>query len=175
MIHSSSNPDLEPLNRELAHLVECAAPCDGMHPLTPFAWAFRASGPTPPAHTVYTPMLCVMAQGRKQILVGDDCFIYDTEHFFLASVTVPVAGQVLDATPARPCLSLAIALEPALISSVIAEAGLPQLKATPSQRALESCRMTAPLLDAVVRLARECAARPTQTNNNEFVATLALR
>ena len=75
---------------------------------------------------------------------------------FLASVTVPVAGQVLDATPARPCLSLAIALEPALISSVIAEAGLPQLKATPSQRALESCRMTAPLLDAVVRLARDC-------------------
>ena len=86
-----------------------------------------------------------MAQGRKQILVGDDRFIYDTDHFFLASVTVPVAGQVLDATPARPCLSLAIALEPALISSVIAEAGLPQLRATPSQRALDSCRMTAPL------------------------------
>ena len=173
MTYSSSHSDLEPLTGELARLVERAAPRDGMHPLTPFAWAYRASGPTPPAHTVYTPVLCVMAQGRKQVLVGEDRFIYDTQHFFLASVTVPVAGQVLDATPARPCLSMAIALEPALISSVIAEAGLPQLKATPSQRALESCRMTAPLLDAVVRLARECAARPT--HDNEFLATLALR
>ena len=162
--------DLEPLTIELARLVERAAPRDGMHPLAPFAWAFRASGPTPPAHTVYTPVLCVMAQGRKQILVGEDRFIYDTQHFFLASVTVPVAGQVLDATPARPCLSMAIALEPATIASVIVEAGLPQLKATPSQRALDSCRMTAPLLDAVVRLARECVAR-----DDEFVATLALR
>ena len=170
MTHSSSHSDLEPLTSELARLVERAAPRDGMHPLLPFAWAFRASGPTPPSPTVYTPVLCVMAQGRKQILVGEDRFIYDTQHFFLASVTVPVACQVLDATPARPCLSLAIALEPALISSVIAEAGLPQLKATPSQRALDSCRMTAPLLDAVVRLARECASC-----DDEFVASLAHR
>ena len=170
MIHSSSTPELEPLTSELAHLVERAAPREGLNNLLPFAWAFRASGPTPPSHTVYTPVLCVMAQGRKQILVCEDRFIYDTEHFFLASVTVPVAGQVLDATPARPCLSMAIALEPALISSVIAQAGLPQPKATPPQRALESCRMTAPLLDAVVRLARQCPSRDA-----DFLATLAHR
>ena len=155
MPHSSPNSDLEPLTGELARLVERAAPLEGLNALLPFAWAYRASGPTPPAHTVYTPVLCVMARGRKQVLVGEDRFIYDTQHFFLASVTVPVACQVLDATPARPCLSMAIALEPATIASVIAEAGLPQLRATPSQRALDSCRMTAPLLDAVVRLATQ--------------------
>ena len=155
---------------ELRFLVERAAPREGLNALLPFAWAFRASGPTPPALTVYTPVLCVMAQGRKQVTVGQDRFIYDTQHFFLASITVPVASQVLDATPARPCLSMAIALEPALISSVIAEAGLPQLKATPSQRAFESCRVGAPLLDAVVRLARECACC-----DDEFVASLAHR
>ena len=149
MTHSSSHSDLEPLTSELARLVERAAPRDGMHPLLPFAWAFRASGPTPPSPTVYTPVLCVMAQGRKQILVGEDRFIYDTDHFFLASVTVPVAGQVLDATPARPCLSLAIALEPALISSVVAEAGFAatqshavaaRARLVPHDRASARCR-----------------------------------
>ncbi len=170
-----SHSELEPLASELARLIERAAPRDGTHPLAPFAWAFRASGPTPPSHAVYTPVLCVMAQGRKQVLVGEDRFIYDIDHFFLASVTVPVSGQVLDATPARPCLSLAIALEPALISSVIAEAGLPQLKATPPQRALDSCRMSAPLLDAVVRLARECPLRQAHARDGEFLATLAHR
>ena len=174
MIPPDFHSDLEPALGELARLVERAAPRDGMHSLTPFAWAFRASEPTPPSHTIYTPMLCVMAQGRKQVLVGKDRFIYDTDHFFLASVTVPVAGQVLDATPARPYLSLAIALEPATIASVIAEAGLPKLKPAPSQRALESCRMSAPLLDAVVRLARECASFPPP-QSAEFPALLALR
>lgn len=161
---------LEPARRELAHLLNCAAPHDGIHPLLPFAWVFRASSPTSPSHMVYSPVLCVMAQGRKQVLVGEDCFVYDTDHFLLTSVTVPAAGQVLDATPLRPYLSMAIALEPAMVASVIGEAGLPSPKPALPRHAMESCRMTAPLLDAVVRLARNF-----ESPGGEFLASLALR
>ena len=163
--------DLSPALSELTHLLDAVAPADGVHHLTPFAWVFRASGPTHPAHTIYTPVLCVMAQGRKQVLMGEDRFIYDTAHFFLASFTVPAACQVLDATPEHPCLSLAVALEPETVASVIAEARLPPLKSSPPQRAMEASRIDAPLLDAAVRLARGFEA----PRDAAFLAPLALR
>lgn len=116
--------------------------------------AFRATRPTRPEHAVFGPLLCVVAQGSKQVLLGDDCYTYKPGNFLLNSVTVPAAGQVLEASEARPCLWLTIEIDLAIVISVASEAGLPRCAPARPLRAMEASPITLPLLQAVLRLAR---------------------
>ena len=40
----------------------------------------RQSSPTPMDHGVSSPAFCVIAQGSKAVLLGDDCYCYDAIH-----------------------------------------------------------------------------------------------
>ena len=80
---------------------------------------YRSSAPSEPSHGVYEPSLCVVAQGRKQLLLGDDHCVYDPDHFFLNSVALPVVTQIVQASKARPYMCVGIMLDPAMISSVL--------------------------------------------------------
>ena len=134
-------------------------------------WALRASEPTAPSHALYTPMLCVIAQGAKQLLLGDDIHIYDRGRFLLNSVALPAAGQVIEATLERPCLWVMIELDAALVGSVIVEAGASPSGSIELQRAAETNSVDRPLLDAVLRLARLFET----PQDFGFLAPLALR
>ncbi len=48
---------------------------------------------------------------------------YDPSHYLIAPVELPRVSQVLEATPERPYLSFRLVLSPAVVSSVIIEAG----------------------------------------------------
>ena len=67
----------------------------------------RSSTPMEPLHGVSKPSLCVIAQGSKEVLLGDSRYRYDPAHYLLATVELPVVGQVLEASAERPYLSLA--------------------------------------------------------------------
>ncbi len=146
--------DLQPGLHELARLVrEAVGPGGEERRLGP-VWAMRAARPTEPAHAMYTPMLCVIAQGGKRLLVGDERYVYDEGRFLLNSVTIPAAGQVIEATPERPCLWTMIELDPSMVLAVIAEAGLANDADVPPLRAMGAPVLDRPTLDAVVRLLR---------------------
>ena len=132
--------------------------------------AFRAPQAGAPNPVIYTPMLCVLAQGRKRIALGDEFFDYEAGHFLLNSTTLPAAQQILEANPARPCLWLTVELDPALVGEVITESGHPQA-ATAPLRAVKAQPIERPLLDAVLRLARGFEA-PAEV---DFLAPLLMR
>ena len=133
-------------------------------------WALRSDRPTAPGHALYTPMLCVIAQGAKQLLLGDECHVYDRGRFLLNSVALPAAGQVIVATPARPCLWVMIELDPALVESVIVDAGRSSAHSQP-QHAMEAGFLDQSLLDATLRLVRLLES----PQDFDFLAPLALR
>src|SRR6266480_3720391 len=72
---------------------------------------------------VVEPSLCVVAQGSKEFLLGESHYRYDPFHYLLVTVDLPNIGQVLEASKERPFLSLRLELAPALVSSVMLEAG----------------------------------------------------
>ncbi len=156
---------------ELARLVDGAIEVGQPHARLGPVWALRAWEPTQPTHALYTPLLCLMAQGSKQALLGDECFVYEAGHFLLNSVALPAAGQVLEASPQRPCLWMMIELDAALVASVIVEAGMSKPVSSAPLRAMESSPMDRPLLEAVVRLARLFES----PQDADFLAPLALR
>lgn len=115
---------------------------------------YRSSVPTELVHGVAVPALCVIAQGSKQILVGEECFRYDPAHYLLNTVELPVVGQVIEASGERPYLSLRLNLDPVLVGAVIVEVGQQTQRKTTDIRAINVSVLDAGLLDATVRLLR---------------------
>lgn len=123
----------------------------------------RACSTTGLMHGVTSPSLCVIAQGSKEVHLGDERYRYDPYHYLLATVEMPAISQIVEASPERPYLSLRLDLDPALVASVMLEAGLPSPRRdADSVRALNVSTLDADLLDAAVRLVRLVEASPAE-------------
>ena len=139
---------------ELAERIARALPEDGaVEPLKGLLLN-RSSTPTEPLHGVSKPAFCVIAQGSKEVLLGDSRYRYDPAHYLLATVELPVTGQVHEASAERPYLSLRLDLDPALVGSVMVEAGHLSSRSQGDVRAIDVSPLDADLLDATVRLVR---------------------
>ncbi|HYT34011.1 MAG TPA: AraC family transcriptional regulator [Ktedonobacteraceae bacterium] len=114
----------------------------------------RSSLPLKPLHSVLEPSLCVIAQGSKEVLLGESRYRYDPSQYLLATVELPRVSQVLEASKERPYLSLRLELAPTLVSSVMVEAGHTSPPGPADVRAIDVSPLDVHLLDAVVRLVR---------------------
>ena len=114
----------------------------------------RSSAPTEPVHGVVGPTFCVIAQGSKEVVVGEDRYRYDPYHYLLATVELPVAGQVLEGTNTKPYLAVRLDLDSALVGSVMVEAGQLSTRGNADRRAFHVSPLDVGLLDATVRLVR---------------------
>jgi len=106
-----------------------------------------------PMPVVYEPTLCLVAQGRKQAMLGTTAYVYDAANYLIASVDLPVMGSVIEASASTPYLCLVLDLDMVELSDLALRHPLPEEKrsALPSGIALNET--TPELLDASVRLA----------------------
>ncbi len=114
----------------------------------------RCSLPLQPVHSVLDPSVCVIAQGSKEVLLGDSRYRYDPSRYLLATVELPRVSQVLEASRERPYLALRLELAPTLVSSVMVEAGYSSPPGPADVRAIAVSPLDTNLLDAIVRLVR---------------------
>ena len=90
---------------ELAGRIEQSTRVDGQHATAlPALTFFRASAPGAQVCGMYEPGLALVAQGAKQLQLGDEIYRYDQANYLLTSIDLPVSSQVMDATPDRPYL-----------------------------------------------------------------------
>ena len=160
---------------ELAVRVARFTPGDGMHPTAiPALWLIRAGEPSQALPSVYEPSLCVVVQGRKRALLADEIYTYDPLHYLVVSVTLPAFGQIIEASPEKPYLCLRIGIDPKVIGELLIQMGNGSGRTPPKpagDRGMFVARMSAPLLDAVLRLARLLDA----PDEAAVLAPLALR
>jgi AraC-type transcriptional regulator N-terminus len=115
---------------------------------------WRASSPTELGPVVPGPCLCVTAQGSKEVLLGENRYRYDPARYLIATAALPLAGRITEASRERPYLGLLLRLDPALVGSVVVEAGRPAPRRTAPVTAIDVSPLDAGLLDAAVRLVR---------------------
>jgi len=113
---------------------------------------FRIESPTAPQGLVQVPSVCIIAQGAKRILLGDEAYDYDPHHFLVTAVGLPVVAQVTRASPREPYLGLKLELDLGLIARMMVDGDLPHPRPRAADRGMAVGRMTAPLLDAFDRL-----------------------
>jgi AraC-like DNA-binding protein len=152
---------LQANREELVERIARAVRADGTVQPLQGLYLSRCSVPLEPVHSVLEPSVCVIAQGSKEVLLGDSRYRYDPSHYLLATVELPRVSQVLEASPERPYLALRLELAPTLVSSVLVEAGYAPSRDHGEVRAIAVSPVDGHLLDAFVRLVRLLEA-PTE-------------
>jgi AraC-like DNA-binding protein len=141
--------------QELSARVARLAPFDGTHQSALASLALtRSSVPTVCMPTIYQPCLGIVVQGRKSALLNDEVFHYDALNYLVVSVTLPGMGQVLEATPEHPYLSLRLNLDLEEIARLVLELGDRGASPAAADRGLFVARLDEPLLDAVLRMVK---------------------
>jgi len=102
------------------------------------------------ASTVYMPSLCLIVQGRKEILLDYELYTYSPSEYLAVSVELPVVGQITEASKEKPYLGLSIELDPLAISEMLVHA--PEHGAT--SRGLFVGKTDEGLADCILRLVR---------------------
>ncbi|EJV0607576.1 AraC family transcriptional regulator [Vibrio parahaemolyticus] len=113
----------------------------------------RWTTPTPPTSYTHNPSICLIAQGRKRVLLGEESFIYDANHFLISSVDLPIIANIIEASEEQPYLGLIMALDLTEISQLIVDSELAFTQSKEAQKGIAVGELSESLLDAFVRLA----------------------
>ena len=145
---------LRAYREELVERIGRAIRVDGTIQPLPGLYLSRASVPLKPVHSVLDPSVCMIAQGSKEVLLGESRYRYDPSQYLLATIDLPRVSQVLEASKERPYLSLRLELAPTLVGAVMVEAGLSSPPGPADVRAIAVSPVDWRLLDAFARLVR---------------------
>jgi AraC-like DNA-binding protein len=162
----------EPDLAKLARLISAYAPHDGSFELrVPGVHASRFSRiNTECVHALRVPSLCIVAQGAKTTIVGEEVYRYDASRMIVFSVALPVASQITQASQSEPYLALKLDLDPHKIAELVLRVyprGLPPVQ---ERSAVYITPMDASILSATTRL-MDCLAQP---GDAELIAPLAI-
>ena len=141
--------ELEALCKGIARWTDRA---DVFETAVPGLLLFRWDEPTEPTNSMYEASICVIAQGAKRALLGDDVYVYDAHHYLVTSVDLPTLSQIIDASRERPCRGFVLKLDRREISQLMVDSNLPPPRARQSDRGMATGEVTPPLLAAFQRL-----------------------
>ena len=113
---------------------------------------FRRDEPTPLISSMYEPSICLVAQGAKRVILGEDTYVYDAHHYLITAVHLPTVVQIIEASREQPYLGLRLKLDQREISQLMVDSNLPQPRTQQSSRGMATGEITLPLLTAFQRL-----------------------
>jgi AraC-like DNA-binding protein len=113
---------------------------------------YRREEPSEPKSILYEPRICVIAQGAKRVLLGNDTYDYDEHHYLITSVDLPTVVQIIKASRDKPYLGVILRLDRREIAQLIVDGKLPPQRAQQSIRGMATGEVTLPLLSAFQRL-----------------------
>ncbi|MNB77419.1 HTH-type transcriptional activator RhaS [compost metagenome] len=157
---------------ELAELIQRFTPRDGVfETAVPDLSVIRYSEVSEPAYRVYKPSFCMIAQGVKEVFLAGERFEYGSADYLVASMNLPVVGQVIRAAADRPYLSFKLEFSYEQILEVMNGANVRIVPSENAKRALFVGQTEPSLMNATLRL-MELLDRPDDIH---FLAPLFIK
>lgn len=139
---------------EIAAVIARHVSKDGFHAtLMERVTLVRSSTVTMPMPNVYRPQLCLVAQGHKEVALGEHVFRYAPGRYGIVTYDLPAIGHVVEATPDKPYLCLYLDFDPVVLGDLALRVPPPPGAPSPPMGKTVS-DAGAGLLDAVLRLLR---------------------
>ena len=116
---------------------------------------YSASTTTEFATVVYEPSLCLVLQGSKAMILGDENYGYDSSRYLLASVHMPTRVRIMEASETKPYISLKLTFTMEDIFEVMKETSQKSRTNTPTPE-LGLCfgDMSTSVIEPIARLVR---------------------
>jgi AraC-like DNA-binding protein len=107
-----------------------------------------------PMRQIYRPSLCVVAQGAKEILFGEDTLRYGAMECLVVSMELPASGRIVEASPQMPYLGVTIDLDVAVLRDVLEQLETPPVPPAAPGPCVFVGKVDEPLAECVLRLIR---------------------
>ena len=125
---------------------------------TPIDGLLLSNTPITAAATEYSltePLLVVMAQGGKRLLLGDQVHEYRAGDCLVVTANLPVTGHWIDTDGSANALGMGLVLRPAAIAALLLQAAPSQwTRVAAAVPAIATGKADADLLDAAARMLR---------------------
>lgn len=106
---------------------EAHAGSDGMaQTAIPGLSTVRASRPSGLVHAIARPLVCLVLQGGKHVVMAAEEFAFGAGDSLLITADVPTVSQVTKASAAAPYLSLVLELDPGVVAELSVEMTAPR-------------------------------------------------
>ncbi|ESK40348.1 hypothetical protein P256_00795 [Acinetobacter nectaris CIP 110549] len=112
----------------------------------------RWDTPTPPSSHILDASLCFITQGKKQVILGEESYTYDEQHFLFTTIDLPVITQILEASPNKPYLGIILRLDPYILAQLMLDANIPFQHGKQEMKGVAIGETTIALQDAFYRL-----------------------
>ena len=88
----------------------------------------RECDPTTAMRGVSEPLLAIMVQGKKEVLLNEEIYQYGVAQYLLVSVDLPLSGCVVEVSPGKPYLGFKLRLDPAQLCEIIVQTNVDRCK-----------------------------------------------
>ena len=102
--------------------------------------------PQPPEATLFPPLVSIVLQGEKELVVGDRTLTYGPAACFCSTIDLHSSGCVVAATPERPYVTASLTLDQDGLAELLAS--LPEPTETDELEAFAARPASLPLLEA---------------------------
>jgi AraC-like DNA-binding protein len=156
----------------LAAQLMAHAPQDGsFETCIPGVHAIRASNTSAElVHGLHCAALCIVAQGAKTVMLGDESYEYDPSRMMIFSLDLPIAAMIRQASVAAPYLSFRLDFDQQHLSELILKAYPDGVPAVQDKRAVYVAQAGEAVIDAAARLLTLAG----QPEDAELLAPLAM-
>lgn len=113
---------------------------------------FRLNHPTEPVGYVQNASLCLIAQGKKQVILENESYVYDPKHFLITAIDLPILANIINASPEQPYLGLTLSLDLSILTQILLEHPFIQQIESTEKIGIAIGQTNASLLDATSRL-----------------------
>jgi hypothetical protein len=111
--------------------------------------------PATPEYSLTEPLLVVLAQGGKRLLLGDQVYEYGAGDCLVVTANLPVTGHWLDTDGSAQALGMGLVLRPAAIAALLLQAPPGRWsRGTSDTPAIATGTAEPELLDAAARMLR---------------------
>jgi hypothetical protein len=117
----------------------------------------RSQTNTELVHALQQPALCIVAQGAKSVMLGQEVYEYDESRMIVFSVDLPVTVQITRASYTKPFLAFRLDLDPHKVAELVLKVyphGLPRV---PESRTVYVGQVNLSIVKAATRLIQSMA------------------
>lgn len=76
-----------------------------------------SAGSTP---CLYRSMICFILQGSKSVAINETLLSYDSEHYLISALDLPLTGQIFNGEEGQPYVAISLVLDPAILADLAA-------------------------------------------------------
>lgn len=155
----SMNNESKEILRELLTLAQQHAKIEGIGDTAiPDLKVIKSSVVTDKIPNVYKPSLCIILQGSKDVILGEDIYSYSPGEFIVTTVDLPVSGSIKGASKKNPYYCLMLEFDSSMIFDVLKDFSTPSARSN-AKRGIFVGEVGDELMEAFVRLMK-CLNRP---------------